>query len=217
MSRNFHVLSTKKLSADQLALLSERCLVTEQPLIKIRYKTVYCAKKIKRAVFTSQNAVKSVFEFSRNPVANFEKIYALQGRTAQLLEKIGIRVFNSAQDAKKLAGLILKKELHSQQIDFFCGNLRRNILPKMLLERGFKLVEHNAYRTELVPVKFDKKFDKVLFFSPSAIKSYVQAKNNLDAEALCIGNTTGAYAQRYFEKIIIAPENSVESVLSLIK
>lgn len=210
------ILSTKNLSENQLAMLPAHFKIVQWPFVKIKYVPFCASEMFKIAIFTSQNAVKSVFEVSKNKPQNFQKIYALQGKTSEYLKKKSTCIFGKAKNAETLANLIIKQENNLQKIHFFCGNLRQDILPKILLKKKFQLLEHQVYKTKLTPIKLHRKFDKILFFSPSAVESYVLAKNNLCADALCIGKTTGILAKKYFKKVSIAKAHSVESVLSIL-
>jgi uroporphyrinogen-III synthase len=59
--------------------------------------------------------------------------------------------------------------------------------------------------------------DGILFFSPSGIKSYV-LKNAITTETLfCIGNTTATEAKKHSTNIIIAKNQTIESVIESVK
>ena len=55
----------------------------------------------------------------------------------------------------------------------------------------------------------------VLFYSPSAIQSYLQ-KNSSDKIAFCIGPSTAKEAKKFFEKVEVAQLPTVESVIELV-
>jgi len=65
------------------------------------------------------------------------------------------------------------------------------------------------------PEVVSKNIKGVLFFSPSAIESYLQ-KNTADKVAFCIGASTKKEAYKYFEKVEIAQIPTVESVIELV-
>src|SRR5690606_18153170 len=54
--------------------------------------------------------------------------------------------------AQELAEL-LTRESSGREVFFFCGNIRRDTLPKALNEKGITLNEFVIYRTELTPHK----------------------------------------------------------------
>ena len=96
--------------------------------------------------------------------------------------------------------------------------MRRNELEGILKDRKIQLNEFNIYSTTLSPSEI-KLFptDGILFFSPSAIQSYV-LKNKITTETLfCIGNTTATEAKKYSTNIIIAKTHTLESVTESVK
>ena len=56
----------------------------------------------------------------------------------------------------------------------------------------------------------------MLFFSPSAIKSYLSAGNSAEPVAFCVGNTTAVAAIVEFDKVYVAETPSVEAVTALV-
>ncbi|NJW55672.1 uroporphyrinogen-III synthase, partial [Salinimicrobium oceani] len=76
-----------------------------------------------------------------------------------------------------------------------------------------KLTEIEVYDTQPVSNKIDRNFDGVLFFSPSAVKSYCSENDLAESVAFCIGKTTAAEARNYTSNIIIASTPSIENVI----
>ena len=71
-----------------------------------------------------------------------------------------------------------------------------------------------AYKTLLSPNKLSKKYDGLLFFSPSGIESFLSENAIGEEVAFCIGNTTANEAKKHFKTVIEAKLPSVESVLN---
>jgi uroporphyrinogen-III synthase len=113
--------------------------------------------------------------------------------------------------AEELAYKIIEEKI--EQVDFFCGNLRREELPVILEENGIIVTEHEVYKTEFTPQKFKNQYDAILFFSPSGVLSYFSEQNSRDTVAFCLGNTTAVEAIDYFENVYAAEEPSVESLI----
>ena len=76
------------------------------------------------------------------------------------------------------------------------------------------LNEIPVYKTELVPKKIDCILDGIMFFSPSAIKSFVKKNTLNNSECFCIGKTTSAFAKNFSNKIHYSHEPSVENVIN---
>ena len=74
--------------------------------------------------------------------------------------------------------------------------------------------EIEVYQTNLTPQKITKKLDGILFFSPSAVESYLNLNSIKDETCFCIGETTAeALENKKIKNIIIAEKPSVENVI----
>ena len=88
----------------------------------------------------------------------------------------------------------------------------------MLTENEITFNEIKVYDTTLTPHKIADKVDGILFFSPSAVTSYLK-KNTLANEKLfCIGNTTAdalrsVLSETKIKNIKTAYQPSVENVI----
>jgi uroporphyrinogen-III synthase len=60
----------------------------------------------------------------------------------------------------------------------------------------------------------NKQYQALLFFSPSAIESFLRENVPAEEVVFCIGSTTAEYAKKHFKEVIEAKVPSVESVLS---
>lgn len=208
------ILSTNILTNKQRKLLVGYKVI-ESSLIEISFlRNIEIKEKIKNAIFTSKNAVKSVFEINKNQIEYFEKVYCVGKKTATLLTEKGINPILIKNSAKKLAMALIKTK---DKYVFFCGNTRRDELLNTLTENHIKIKEIEVYKTELTPIYYTKNFEAVLFFSPTGVQSYVIGKNTCESKAICIGETTANAAKKYFKNTFVANEQSIESVLSKLK
>ena len=216
MTTPLTLLSTKLLLPSQRESLSAYA-VEEMNLIQVSFhENIAITEKIECAVFTSQNAVKSVFKKNKLPTTVLNTVYCVGERTRGLLESFGVRVEKICYSALELANFLIEKKGISK-VYFFCGNLRRDELPDVLAAHNIAVKEIEVYQTELLPVVIETTFDGVLFFSPSAVKSYIAAGNSNESTVFCIGNTTAAEAIMAFEKVYVADTPSVESLITLVK
>ena len=206
------ILSTKKLSATQKDLLNN-FIVDEIELIEIAFNTSIKLKNpIKNAVFTSKNAVIGVFNQFSSEELQFENVYCVGDKTSRFLEDKNIKVTTKANSAQELADeILLNKDI--DEVQFFCGNLRRNELPEILAENNVKVNEVEVYSTNFKSAKIKNTYDGILFFSPSTVKSYLMKNTNTQSIAFCIGNTTATEAINDFENVFVADEPTVENVI----
>ena len=204
------VLSTKRLAPNQRELLLNAGIgFVEYDAIKIKLTDFKIdKKKIENAIFTSKNAVKAI----SGKDLQIENCFCVGDKTAMLLEKNGCHIIERGQNSEELGRKIAEKyqEMH---FNFFCGNKRRDELPAILTENKIDFSEIEVYETSLNPKKFESDFDGILFFSPSAVKSFTQ-KNVINSVAFCIGSTTAEEAAKHTQKIIVASKPAIENVIA---
>tara|TARA_Y100000815_G_scaffold275806_1_gene318117 strand:+ start:27647 stop:28300 length:654 start_codon:yes stop_codon:yes gene_type:complete len=204
------VLSTKKLSLSQKELLLNAglCLV-EYDAIKIEFLPFEAPNTIKNAIFTSQNAVRSV----EGKNLSFENTFCVGKKTEALLTKNNKNVIKMSQNASELAHFI-QKNYQNEAFWFFSGSKRRDEIPASFKNSKNTLFEVKTYKTTLNSVKFDQKWDGILFFSPSGVSSFTEKNTLGNSTIFCIGETTASEAKKFSQNIIVANATSVESVIA---
>lgn len=142
-------------------------------------------------VFTSNNGVKSVANLIGEKPEKW-KMFCINGVTSKSVEQYfgADSLSATGMSGEALADEILKND-KVQEVIFFCGDLRRDELPERLRSMGIKVAEIIVYHTTATPLKVEKEYDAILFFSPSSVYSYI-AMNHIPAKTVCfsIGNTT---------------------------
>lgn len=217
------LLSTKILNTTQQEnLLNAGIKFSQYDAIQIIPVDFGLPSKIENAIFTSQNTVKQVinrisaqnnslltsaFVTEKKPTC-----FCVGKKTKSLLEENACTVIAWAEYGKDLAELILEK-FSQEKFVFFCGNRRREELPSILRINKIYFQEICTYQTELVPKQFHQDFEQVLFFSPSGVESFCLQNKLTNRIAICIGTTTAKEAQKHTDKVIIAEEPTVESVV----
>ncbi len=165
-------------------------------------------------VFTSFNAVTAVAECIDAIPENWQ-IYCLSGKTQETVVKhFGVgKIVAVAPDSATLASIIAADGV--THAIFFCGNIRMDTLPVSLAEKGVKLTELIVYFTEAQTSVANKHYDGILFFSPSAVRSYfLQNKPHDNTTMFAIGNTTAAEIAKYCRNdIVVAATPSKEKML----
>lgn len=216
MSNPTSILSTKILSNEQRqALLDAKIDLLEDDFIAITKTDFQLSNINQNLIFSSQNAILSLMDQPNWEQFQSKTVFCVGVKSKELLEKNGFTVavyMDYASELAEIITLIYSKE----SFTFFSGNLRKETLPKALKEANVTFNEIVTYETKLTPFKISaaEKFDGILFFSPSAVESYL-SKNKIKNEiCFCIGETTAeALAKNKIKNIIIAHQPTIENVI----
>lgn len=226
----YKILSTKKLEPSLIKQAKQNNIdITEQEFISI--KTIFSEKVLKQIlelaasgkreiIFTSANAVHAFDHYMRagnaHSIINW-KIFCLAGRTKEAVINAGYLENNIVATTKNASSLAKKVIEHKiEEIIFFTGNKRRNELPSLLKEAGIKIHEFVIYETTEVPKIALDDFNAILFFSPSAVKSFFSV-NEIKSNTVCfaVGQTTADCISGFTSNKIITSEfPSQEMMLS---
>lgn len=161
-------------------------------------------------VITSQIAVDWVAK-NISTVPNWS-IACMQGQTQKSLSDIG---WGALVQHTAINGLALAKEFNvhvpaGTTIHFLGSSQRLATLPNYLLEHGYKVNELTAYETLTKKQLLQKKYDAIVFLSPSAVNSFFE-QNTLDANVaiFAIGQTTAnAVKKLNNNELIVSTEPS---------
>lgn len=166
-------------------------------------------------VFTSVNAVEAVLAELEGHRPDW-RIFCIGHATRQAAEKYFGKdlIAGAADNAEELAKLIVEKS-DRDEVLFFCGDQRREELPALLKENNIAVNEIVVYQTIDLSHKIEKKYDGVLFFSPSAARSFFQKNKIGDHPVLfAIGFTTASEIKNYSNnKILISDQPDKNSML----
>ncbi len=158
------------------------------------------------AVFTSMNAVEAVRKFL--PLNPSWKIFCIGHTTKKLAENIfgEENILGVADSAGQLAENIIE---HSKikKVYFFCGDQRRDELPEKLKINKMEIEELMVYKTINTPQVISKNYDGILFFSPSAVKSFF-LRNSIphNSQIFAIGDTTAQAVKPFSPQPVIVAE-----------
>jgi len=204
---------SKGVAIDVISFIRPEPALTREALNEIQKASMQCGA----VIFTSVNAVETVVtgldQQKTNPVG--WKIFCIGYATKQsIVKNFGEKsIAGVADNGKELAKAIL--DAHVSEVIFFCGDQRRDELPGSLIENKIGVKEIVVYKTIATAKKIEKKYDGILFFSPSAVKSFFQ-ENKLDDETIlfAIGNTTADEVKKISKnKIIISDTPDGKTVL----
>lgn len=192
---------SKRLAIDQAAFIETEALTDEsitRELDKLVEKELW-------AVFTSQVALKSLISRLNGRKPNW-KIFCTSGYTKFVAGNYFGKnaIIATAPSATDLAENII--HLHAgQELVFFCGRQRRDDLPLVLKKAGIPFIEIEIYQTLITPVKKDKDYDAILFFSPSAVRSYFSVNRPGAGTVLfAIGKTTADEIKKHSDNSVIS-------------
>ncbi len=199
----------KGIRIDTLSFISTEP-IRDQALME---KVQALGKQSLTAVFTSMNAVEAVAaEVATRHVP--WKIFCIGAATRQLVhEHFGeSAIAGTAPSAAELADEVLR--WHPSEVFFFCGDQRRDELPDKLSAAGIQVHEAEVYRTTQTPHVVERKYNGVLFFSPSAVHSFFSV-NKLTETAICfaIGSTTAAAIRQYCANPVVTSETPEKNAL----
>lgn len=222
---NTHILSTRpvnpsqvedaKLKAIQIDVIS--FIETEAiQTIEVQQEVEWASTEQAAVVFTSMNAVESVTGMLDGFIPTW-RIYCIGFKTKELITSYfgADAIAGTADNASELADTIIEHEEYDEII-FFCGNQRRDALPRKLRKLDIDVNEIVVYETITVHHTVDKKYDGILFFSPSAVESFFK-KNVLPKTTVvfAIGNTTAETVhKRCPNKILISDQPGKDELVA---
>jgi uroporphyrinogen-III synthase len=213
MEFQIRILSTKKLTDNQKQLLlSANFSVEDADFIKVANKQFTLSTINEYLIFTSQNAVESVLENERIAEIKTRKCFCVGEKTKALLEQSGFEVIASSDYASELASIICN-QYFKNSFTFFCGNLRRDILPDSLTLAQVVFEEMEVYETVLTPHKAADDLNAILFFSPSGVQSFLKTNTIRDEVCFSIGGTTAKALKDITGKVVIANMPNIESTI----
>lgn len=222
------ILSTKKLSLSSIELAKEKGInIIEQEFISVKafatketneqIKATVLSNKISNVVFTSANAVdaiKTYLDIGKTEHVFNWNIFCISGKTKEALTPYidPNRIIATAENALALAKKVIGKNI--KEIIFFCGNKRRDELPDTLKNAGIIVHEIMVYETKAAPRILEHDFDGILFFSPSAVKSFFSS-NHLKKRTVCfaIGPTTATSIKELTNNKIITSEGPTQEMM----
>ena len=228
----FKILSTKILSPSLIKGVADHINISEIDMIRVQ--PIQTHEKLKEighwlaknlpVIFTSPNAAEIIIQVLKQEHIELSNrtIYSLSGKTCNLLKHyFPQHSITTANKAIELAEKILND--HVKEIIFYCADIRRDELPDALKNNNVQVHEVIVYQTIETPSKMDGHWDGILFFSPSAVRSFFSA-NDITEKTICfaIGETTATTIAQYTKNKIIQsntpdPVNMIMDVTAFFK
>ena len=166
------------------------------------------------AIFTSASSLDSLVA-QGFPLKEIKKVCCISGATKKSVGK-HLPEATILADGKNARLLLSHMEdlFTKNRFIFFCGAQRLNTIPEKLTETESLFLEMVVYETMEHAHVIKKPMDAVLFFSPSAVTSYLKS-NRLKANtvAVSIGETTTKALKPYTQNIVEADFPSEQSMI----
>lgn len=223
MQNQSTIFSTKKLNQDQRNQLLENGFdLIDYDFIKITPKPFAVGALNDYVIFTSQNTVNQVLNHESFDLIRMKPVVCVGRKTKEKLVEHSFNIIESANNAEELAE-ILNQKYKQSSFSFFCGESRLNILPDYFTKNEINWNEYQVYTTALTPIKISspspseggvKKFNGILFFSPTGVASYLQENTINDEVCFCIGKTTAQTLNQSTQNIQIATRATVNGVIT---
>lgn len=144
--------------------------------------------------------------------------YVVGQKTAQLIQSNGLKVVHQTNYGQELAEWLVKNHSKNTPLALTVAKKRQATFIHTLEKGRMSFKEYHLYDTILTPIKTNKHYQGLIFYSPSGIESYTSVNPILTDQSLfCIGRTTAQAAKPHSHHIHIASKPSIESVLELTK
>lgn len=222
-----HILCTKLIDSSYIEQYSALNIVIDSiPFIHtettvnniIKQDILDLAKQNITVVFTSSNAVNAVAEIINDISIEHWRIYCLSGNTLRSANKLlkSANVIDTATNVGALAQKVIQQK-ESGPVHFFCNDIRLQTLPATLHKASIDTIEHIVYKTNLTPVNIDKEYSGIIFYSPSAVRSFFSENVITDKTVLfAIGQTTAGLLKDFMNTVVISEHPDTDSMLKAV-
>ena len=211
--KKIKILSTKILNKNLREMFDDKKFdLFEHDFIKISSLNFELPEHNGSWIFTSQNAVNAVFSISKNINLIFDKIYCVGENTKSILSKHGRKVEKNLKNSSKLANFISKKAKNEKFL--FCrSNIKNDDFTAFFKKEKIDLKEIAVYNNMPNSVVLKDKFEAIMFYSPSGIKSFLKNNKLGSSHCICIGETTANYAKNYSSNVLSCKTPSIKHVI----
>lgn len=181
--------------------------------IKIEFKEIeHFDTSSSNLIFTSKNGVlgflKNGFSFVNNP-----KIFTVGSKTKKAVEENGGKVSENFKNIEELSQYS-KNFTEKETFLHFCGNLTLETAEKAI--ENYRKIE--VYETHLLFPKISEKYDAVVFFSPSSVRSFAAENSFENCKLFSIGETTSAEIRNFTQsEVFTSKKNNLENLISIVK
>ncbi len=210
-------LSTKKLNKKmKIAFKKNNINVEEIPMIKTT-KINFIWPEIQDAVIiTSASALKSIIKHPSFNTLKKHPFFCVGSYTKERLIRLGVNIELCDTSAESLATKIVNQYRH-MSFNYFCGKQRLKTIEKFAEANRIIINICVVYETIEIQKKINKRFDGIIFFSPSAVRSYASVNSLENQKVFSWGQTTGKEIEKYCDTYFTSKSPSIKSLILLIK
>ena len=211
--KKIKILSTKILSENLKEIFDDNKFdLFEHDFIKIGSLNFELPNHDGSWIFTSQNAVNAVFSISKSMDLIFNKIYCVGENTKSALSKKGQKVVKNSRNSSKLANFI-SKHAKNEKFIFCRSNIKNDNFTDFFKKEKIDLKEIVVYDNQPNSIVLKDKFEAIMFYSPSGIKSFLKNNQLGSSHCICIGETTASYAKNYSSNVLSCKTPSIKHVI----
>ena len=211
--KKIKILSTKILSENLKEIFDDNKFdLFEHDFIKIGSLNFELPNHDGSWIFTSQNAVNAVFSISKSMDLIFNKIYCVGENTKSVLSKKGQKVVKNSENSSKLANFI-SKHAKNEKFIFCRSDIKNDNFTDFFKKEKIDLKEIVVYDNQPNSIVLKDKFEAIMFYSPSGIKSFLKNNQLGSSHCICIGETTASYAKNYSSNVVSCKTPSIKHVI----
>jgi uroporphyrinogen-III synthase len=201
----------KNISIDTISFITTSMI--KDDLLKKRI--LHLSHHLLTIVFTSMNAVDSVIAQLDNSKPDW-KIFCIGNATKKIVKDYfgENSIAGTADSASALVDVIIQQN-NIASVTFYCGNQRRDELPEKLKQHQIEVNEIEVYKTIEIAYKIAQQYDAILFYSPSAVRSFFSVnKINHETILFAIGNTTADEIKKYTTNKVVISDKPLKEMLA---
>lgn len=210
------ILFTKKVLAESVSSLEKMGIAIDyQPVISTCTVNQNAFSLLNKSlIFTSVNAVEAFFK--SDFIVEDNTVYCVGIKTAQALKRHGILPKITSRNAAELADVL--KNHKTEDFIHFCGDLALTTLKEEFNGQRIPYRQIVVYKTILLYPKINEKYEALVFFSPSGVRSFAGFNNFEGSKLFAIGETTAAEIKKFsLQEVFTSPENNLEDLVEVIK
>ena len=209
-------MSTKKLSKKmKLAFNKNNITIIEIPMIKTVRVNFVWPKIQEGIIITSSSALKSIVKHPSYYNLKKHPFFCVGSYTKKRLSELGLNVEECEASSKDLA-LKIGDKYSKKKFNYFCGKQRLKTIEIFAKKNNIDIKISEVYETFEIRKKIKEKFDGIIFFSPSAVRSYVSLNSLNTQKVFSWGQTTAKEIKKYCDIFFTSKTPSIKSLVSLI-
>ena len=210
------LLSTKKLSKKmKLAFNKNNITIIEIPMIKTVRVNFVWPKIQEGIIITSSSALNSLVKHPNYYNLKKHPFFCVGSYTKKRLSELGLNVEECEASSKDLA-LKIGDKYSKKKFNYFCGKQRLKTIEIFAKKNNIDIKISEVYETFEIRKKIKEKFDGIIFFSPSAVRSYVSLNSLNTQKVFSWGQTTAKEIKKYCDIFFTSKTPSIKSLVSLI-